>query len=213
MLSRRDARGPAAQVLVALGRTLLERGRAPEAEKVFGEAAAWSAAAGAESAAVDARLWQAAARTDAGRLTDAESLCRAALLTDTLAPERHAWAQAILARVLCWQGRVRDARLELSSGAAPPHDDAVVAASIEAAAIRVLLAAGEGFDAGQRARALLDRTGQHSDPLVRVIAGTAYLRVLAEMGDLQAAHDRLAAICALAREAHVPLRAARARLV
>ena len=212
-LSRRGAHEPSARLLQALGRILLERGRAAAADKLFGEAAELATTAGAELAAVDARLWQAAARTDAGRLTDAESVCRAVLLIGALAPERHAWARAFLARVLCWQGRVRDARLELPAGDAQMPDDPVIAASIEATTIRVLLAAGDGFDAGQRARSLVDRTAQHPDPLVRVIGGTPYLRVLVEMGDLRAAQDRLAALCALAREAHVPLRAARARLI
>ncbi|MBI2187579.1 MAG: hypothetical protein HYU37_10765, partial [Acidobacteria bacterium] len=212
-LTRREARGPAAQVLMGLGRLLLERGRASAAEKLFGEAAQLATAADGESIAIDARLWQAVARTDAGRLTDAESLCRAVRLMEALAPDRQAWAQATLARVLCWQHRLRDARAELPSGDAPVHGDAVIAASVEATSVRVLLAAGEVFEAGQRARALVDRLAAHDDPLARVIAGTAYLRAVAAVGDLPAAEERLLALCALAREAHAPFRAARARLV
>jgi len=211
-LRRRDARGAAAHVELALGRVLLERGRAAAADKLFDEAAQLATAAD-ESATIDARLWQAAARTDAGRLTDAESLCRAVLLTETLAPERQAWAHATLARVLWWQGRLRDARRELPTGDAAVHDDVGIAATIDATVIRVLLATGEVFEAGQRARPLLDRTAGHPDPLVRVVAGTAYLRVLAEAGDLRAAEEHLSALLRLAREGHAPLRAARARLV
>ena len=212
-LSRRGAHEPNARVLLALGRILLERGRAQAADKLFAEAAEVATTAGSELAALDARLWQAAGRADQGRLTDAESICRAVLLTGTLKPECHAWAQAMLARVLYWQGRVRDARVELPFAGAQVPDDPMIAASIEATAIRVLLVAGDGFDAGQRARALLDRTAQHPDPLVRVVAATAYLRVLVEMGDLHAAQEQLVAVYALARAAHVPLRVARARLI
>jgi DNA-binding NtrC family response regulator/tetratricopeptide (TPR) repeat protein len=212
-LRRRGARGPAAQVLIALGRALLERGRAQAAEMVFGEAADLAATAGIDSETADARVWQAAARTDAGRLTEAESLCRAVLLAETLARERRAWAQATLARVLCWQDRLRDARRDLPSADAAVHDDPLVAASIDATAVRVLVATGDVFEAGQRARALLDRTAPHPDPLVRVVAETAYLRVAAASGDLSAAEERLIAVSRLARDAHVPLRAARARLV
>jgi DNA-binding NtrC family response regulator/tetratricopeptide (TPR) repeat protein len=212
-LTRRNARAAAAQVVIALGRALLERGRAAPAEKLFGEAAELAEAGTPEAVTADARVWQAAARTDAGRLTDAESLCRAVLLTGTLAPERQAWAQSMLARVLVWQGRMREARRELPAADAPFHDDAVIAAATEATAVRVLLATGETFEAGRRARAGVDRTGQHPDALARVIARTAYLRVLVEMGDLHSAEAWLMELCRFARDAHVPLRAARARLI
>jgi DNA-binding NtrC family response regulator/tetratricopeptide (TPR) repeat protein len=212
-LRRREAREPAAEVGIRLGRLLLERGRAVAAEELFAEAAELAVAAAADVLAVDARLWQAAARTDAGRLTDAESLCRAVRLTDALPPARDAWAQATLARVLCWQGRFPEARAAVPPADAPVHDDPVIAACTESTAVRVLLAVGETFEAGRRMRALVDRIAGDTDPLARVIAGTAHLRVLADMGDLAAAQERLAGVCALAREARAPLRAARARLV
>ena len=73
-LVRRDACAAAATTFIALGRILLERGRAGAAEKAFDEAAHCAQSAGEETSMLDARLWQAAARTDAARLTDAESL-------------------------------------------------------------------------------------------------------------------------------------------
>lgn len=214
-LTRREAWSPAGETLIALGRMLLERGRAAAAEKVFAEAAQISESAGEEALAVDGRLWQAAARTDAGRLSDAESICRAVLLTQTLSADRQAWAQAVLARVLCWQGRVREAlRLELPAcGGSAFEQDAVVAASTEATAVRLSLMAGDVFTAGQRARALITRAEQTADPVSRLIGVTTHLRVLAAAGDLHLAEQRLAEVVALAREAHVPLRAVRARLI
>ena len=56
-----------------------------------------------------ARIWQAATRTDAGRLTEAESLCRAALAAGSLDSPTRARAHATLARVLLWQARFSEA--------------------------------------------------------------------------------------------------------
>ena len=214
-LARRDAFGAAATTLIALGRILLERGRAAAAEKAFDEAAHRAQSAGEEGFMLDARLWQAAARTDAARLTDAESLCRAVLLTRALSPARQAWAHAILARVLLWQGRVEEAAVshlpQCQCGAI--DFDPMLAASIEGTAVRVLLATGEVFQAGRRARAVVTATEQTADPSPRVAALTAHLRVLAAAGDLDLAQQRLSEIVDLAKEARAPLRAVRARVI
>jgi DNA-binding NtrC family response regulator/tetratricopeptide (TPR) repeat protein len=214
-LTRRGAESPAAETLLRLGRLLLERGRAAAAEKVFADAAERSTAAGEEGAALDARLWQAIARTDAARLTEAESICRAVLLTRALAPSRHVWAQASLARILCWQGRLQEARRAIDDSGETPSfkTDEATAASIDAIAVRTLLAAGDPFRAGIRARALLNRVDQADDPLVQAIACTAHLRVVVEAGDMHVAEQRFRDIALLARRARAPLRAVRARLI
>jgi hypothetical protein len=159
-------------------------------------------------------VWQAAARTDAARLTDAESMCRAVLLTRVLSPGRQAWTRATLARVLWWQGRCEEA---LSCLAVPQNEaadiDAVCSASIEAAAVRVLLATGDMFQAGQRARAILTKMDAQAGILPRLIALTAHLRVLVAAGDLTLAQESLRTIANLARQARMPLRTVRARLI
>ena len=78
--------------------------------------------------------------------------------------------------------------------------DAVTAATIEATAVRVLLAAGDIF-AGRPARpSLLTMTaraepaGPDADLLPRIVALTAHLRVLAAAGDLELAEGSLQAI-------------------
>ena len=215
MLTRRHAWVPAGGACIMLGRALLERGQAAGADKAFAEAARLGEAAGEEGLVIDARLWQAAARTDAGRLSDAESMCRAVLLTQALPPTRLPWAQALLARVLCWQGRASEALSPgVPSEAASLFDeDALIAASIDATAVRVLLAVGDLFQAGQRARALVARTEAIVDPLPRLVALAAHFRVLAAAGDLHLAEQQLQAVCHLAREAHAPLRGMRARLI
>ena len=213
-LTRRAAHAAAAHILIRLGRLLLERGRAAAADTSFGDAAALAATGNQEGAGLDARIWQALARTDGGRLTEAESLCRAVLLTKSLRPGQEAWTHAVLARVLCLQQRSEEAVRSAIAG----HDsgmvdvDPVIAARMEATAIRALLATGEIFNAGLRARALVARVTD-ADPLVALIAATAHLRVLAAAGDLHLAEERWREIASLARQARAPLRALRARLI
>ena len=75
------------------------------------------------------------------------------------------------------------------------------------------MAAGDVFVAGQRSRALLGRLEHCADPLPRLIAQTAHLRVLAAAGDLMLSGQCFLQITNLAREARAPLRAARARVI
>jgi DNA-binding NtrC family response regulator/tetratricopeptide (TPR) repeat protein len=215
-LTRREARAPAAQVLVALARLLLERGRTTAADKILGEAAQLAQSGGDEGLALDARIWQALARSDAGRLTDAESICRAVLLVTSLSPAQQAWARAVLARVLCWQGRVDEAlrcQTAVASDDGASEGDAVVAVSIQATWIRTQLASSNVFQAGLRARALLERVSDATDSLARLVALSAHLRVLAAAGDLHLAGETFQSVCALARQCHSPWRAVRARLI
>ena len=188
-LQRRRALVPAASALVTLGRLMLERGRASDADAIFGEAATHAQAAKQEPLSATARVWQAAARTDAAQLTAAESLCRAAIVAGSLAGGERARGEATLARTLLWQGRVseaaaRDLRIET--------DDPELGAFVAATSIRVSIANGDLFAAGQRARELLTLADGAGHVLVRVIAFSAHLRVLIEAGDLALAEKLLA---------------------
>ncbi len=107
-LVRRRAPGPAAETYIALGQMLLERGSVGAADNAFAEAAVLSEGADARLLAA-ARIWQAAARTDAGQLSAAESLCRAVLITSADGDDERSRAEATLARVLLWQGRIAEA--------------------------------------------------------------------------------------------------------
>ena len=207
---RRRALVPAANTLIALGRLLLERGRASDADAMFGEAATHAQAAQHEALSATARVWQASARTDAAQLTAAESLCRAAILAGALTGGERARGEAALARTLLWQGRVweastRELRVET--------DDHELAACVAATAVRVSIANGDVFAAGLRARELLTLAIESGDVLVRVIALSAHLRVLLEAGDLTLAERMLVEIRDAARVARTPLRLARARLL
>jgi DNA-binding NtrC family response regulator len=209
-LQRRRALVPAASTLVTLGRLMLERGRASDADAIFGEAATHAQTAKHEALSGTARIWQAAARTDAAQLTAAESLCRAALVAGTLAGAERARGEATLARTLLWQGRVSEAA---TRDFGIETDDHELAAFVAATSVRVSIASGDLFTAGQRARALLTLAAETGHALVRVIALSAHLRVLIEVGDLALAETLLADVRQAVRVARTPLRLARARVL
>ena len=237
-LARRDAHVPAAQTLIALGRLLLERGHAGMADEIFAQSIAQAESGRHEPSIVDGRIWQALARTDDGRVNEAESICRAVILAAGGFTGRQAWARAALARVLLWTNRIDEAGqldMVLPPGPKDPaygtakdpayevakasayegamYMDDIVAACVDATAVRVFLATGRIFEAGQRARERLRTADQTSDPLVRLIARVSHLRVLCASGDLELAGEVFRQVLALARTAHAPLRAARARLI
>jgi len=220
-LVRRQALAPAAQALVSLGRLLLERGRAVDADQAFGDAAAHAHEVKDEALSLSARVWQAAARTDAGHLTAAESVCRAALLAGVLGDVERARAEATLTRILLWQGRIDDAA---QRDLACPDADRETLAYVASIAVRVALASGDVFAAGQRARELLDAVGSESGPhaggspiqdrgLARVIALSAHARVLMATGDLAAIEERMRQLHRATQLARTPLRFVRMRLL
>jgi two-component system response regulator HydG len=210
-LVRRRASGAAAEALTSLGRLLLERGRARDADDAFGQAAGHAETAQDEPLAVAARLWQAAARTDAGLLTAAESLCRAALIAKGLSEGERARAEATLARVLLWQQRTEEAR-QLPMTAGGDAGD-LARAYVGATAVRVLLEASHVFEAGTRARETLSAAESCTDPLVRIIALTAYFRFLVATGDLVLAEQRLTEVRQASYAARATFRLARVRLM
>ena len=203
-LARRNARQSAARVCISLGQMLLERGRPAAAETAFDEAAT-HAERGFADLLVSARIWQAAARTDAAHLTAAESLCRAVLLTSRSDSEERARAEATLGRVLLWQGRAADAC------ALPFVRESTGSVFACATRVRLLIETGDVFAAGQRARDLLDRTAD-GDPTSQAIALGAHIRVLLATGDLRLAEQGLNVFASAARTARLPLRLVRLRL-
>ena len=206
-LVRRRELTAAAETYIQLGRLVLERGRVRLADEAFGEAAQHAETAGSALLAAT-RIWQAAARTDAGQLSSAESLCRAVMLTSQLDDEQRLNAEATLARVLLWQGRSAEARsLPFVSSRGPSTPPFAVAM-----AVRVLLASGELFEAGQQARELLTNATT-ADPITWVIALGAHLRLLLVTGDLTLAAARFEEFAAAARRARSPLRVVRMRLL
>jgi DNA-binding NtrC family response regulator len=209
---RRRRPDEASRVLVSLGRLLLERGRCDRADDAFERAAMVACAAEDAHLCVDAGVWQANARVDAARLTDAESICRAAALLPNLEPSARLHVHATLSRVFLLQGRTREASaLDLECPSAATIDIGV-AAVVRAVHVRVLLAQDRLFEAGVKARALLDDMAAEP-PQTRLPAETAYLRFLGAVGELSQAQECAARIAALASEARCPLRSIRARVL
>jgi hypothetical protein len=125
-------------------------------------------------------------------------------------------AEATLARVLLWQGRIDEAtQSELSC----PDADDDTKAYVGAIGVRVALAGGDLFTAGQRARGLLDavglaEAGPHAHRgLARVIALSAHTRVLMATGDLASVEERMQHLQHATQFARTPLRFARMRLL
>jgi DNA-binding NtrC family response regulator len=208
-LVRRRTWGTAATIGTSLGRLLLERGRASEAAAAFGDAAGHAEAAGDESVAARAHVWQAAARVDAGLLVQAEAQCRAVLAAGVPDAEARLHACTTLIRVLLWQNRADEAGEAGLEDTAGSRSDPYALSMLT----RVALARADAFRAGGYARTLLDTTNAVSEPVPRVLALTAHLHVLVSMGDLRLAEERLVDVRQAARVARTPLRLARARLL
>jgi DNA-binding NtrC family response regulator len=142
-------------------------------------------------------------------------VCRAALLAGVPGDSERSRAEATLARILLWQDRIDDAaQRDLSC----PESDLETAAYVTSIAVRVSLALGDVFAAGQRVRELLDVAGQSSDAgsergLARVMVLSAHTRVLIASGDLASAEERMRHVQHAAQYARTPLRLARMRLV
>src|SRR5688500_11681252 len=210
-LARRQAREPGAHVLIELGRLLLVRGRAADAQRAFAEARSAAGEARAASVGVEAALWEVGALTDAARLDDAGGLAGAIDRASGLDPAHRAWADACVVRLALWRGDAAAAAERVPARA--EQEDAVVAAWIESMAVRALLAAHHVFEAGRRASDARALPAIAASPHARAIVERARLRVLGEAGDTAAAASCLECLRGAAREARAPLELARGTLI
>jgi len=213
-LARRGAHRAASRVTIELGRLLDQRARSDAASAAFDDAATLARSAGDGGLFVEARLWQAGTRIADGCLTEAESLCRAALASRDLPACLQTWAQATLAEALLRQGCTGaisvlavDDPLERLSGL----DDAAAANVLEID-VRLALASGDVFDAGRRVEALGTLAARSDDPHINASALCADLAVLAHSGDLVRARTAFEAAMTASRAARAPVRAVWARL-
>ena len=166
-LARRRAFQPAARLSITLAWLLNERGQAEAAFAALGEAARLAQSGQDDELVVEARVGQASTRIATAAFVEAESICRAALAADGLSARLQAWARAVLAEALLWQGRIDDlpdidATHERSGLEAP------VAAAVYEIEVRVLLAKGRMFDAGRRVELSKKLCGQSTEPLVEL---------------------------------------------
>ena len=214
-LARRRAFVLSAHAWTTLGRMLVERGRSRDAESIFNDAARDASSGGGEQSVLNARIWQAGARCDCERFTESESLCRATLVAGSLSAATRRWAEAMMVRVHLSEARRPP---DFTAPAALTEDERrevgeLVAAFVDDVAVRALLAAGQIFEAGRRASDAVARSDAGGNPLARAVAHTAALRVRCAAGDLIAGRQSFEVVHQAARQAHAPLRLARARLV
>lgn len=208
--SRRAAHALAAEALGALGRVLLDRGRTDDADRAFDHAIASGTRANGPDGALtaNAMLWQVIVRTEAGRLKEAEASSR---VVEAATARLAAAARAVRARILLRQQRIAEATtLDLRCTPVAPDDGWTP--YVGAMGVRLALARGDVFAAGSAVRGLLTATAA-AHARARLIAVTAQLRVLLMTGDLDLARPYLHAAIGLAREAHLPLRVIRLRVL
>ena len=153
-LLRRGAVGYAAQVSMSLGRLLLARGRADGAAAAFERAHGLFVAMRWPRDAAEATTFVGLARTDVGRLSEAEAALSAAhIAAKECGDEAGALlAQLALARCLLWQGRWRDARNFLD---APRESAGHLRLTAHRLASRLALKGGDLSRAGRHAAAAL----------------------------------------------------------
>jgi len=209
-LGRRRAFDESARVWVRFGCHLLERGRPEDAVRAFDESVARGTDAGSHDTIAAGRIWVAAALIDAGRLVDAEGVCRDLLAGPAMAPSEHVRAAATHVRLLIWQRRLDEAAVRARDIVLAPGEAHAYA---RAMVVRLELLRGRLFEAGLAADALERVVSDHDDAVSRLLAATARLRVLAAAGRLASAHATCEAIDRLARGSRLPLRGVRARLI
>jgi two-component system response regulator HydG len=221
-LERRRDEANAGRVAIALGRLLLERGRAAAADVAFEQSAGLAQKGGDRLLAIEARVWTARTRAEAGRSSEAESLLRALLLTvrESATPMR-AWIESELAHCLLWQGREREA-LALAVGADLPvsaaESPAVCHPNAQACALGAPASAWPGRSApeareGRQVGPGVVPVGPHTaeagegPPFIQMLAGAAQVEVLIAGGRLFDAGQRARAALDLAQRATDPMAA------
>ena len=209
-LARRSVHGESCRVMLVLGQMLLDRGRPRAVFDVCDEAASVAQSGGDDSRVVEARLMQAEARIADAALVDAEALCRASLTRDSLPPVLRLRAQTLLGAALLWQQHPPD--LSGLSVEGEEELDSRVRADAWALRVRVLLAHGRTFEAGQGVARIRALAASIADPRAEAAAHYADVAVLAAAGDLLRAEHALASVIETARQARLPLCAAWARL-
>lgn len=209
-LERRRAYGEAGQLALRLVALLGRRCRLDAADAACAEALRLVSLASDPLLLLRARLQEGMLRLARGRYIEAESIARAVLLAAPADIVRMQ-AQRLLALCLLHQARVDEAvRLDLAgaNGIADPFD----AAELRDTAVRVLLAAGEAFEAGAVAARGLDAARASGHPEAMFVAYVSELRVLSAAGALDAAAQCWPHLRSLELRARLPIWEAEATL-
>jgi DNA-binding NtrC family response regulator/tetratricopeptide (TPR) repeat protein len=209
LLLGRGAPEAGAETAIQLGFLSLDRGLLADAAAAF-ERARDAAPAGlaASRAAIGIGLtW-----IDQGRLVEAEAILRTTVLS-TGNDERRLRLQGAcaLARCLYWMGRLDEASLALDG--APTLDDVPETVRMKTMRARIELADGLVAAAVRSARSAVDLANHLRDMRSLAAACRALAAALASAGDERAAIVHIQEGLAAAAKAHLPLAAARLRLM
>ena len=210
-LSRRGEQPYAGHAALDLGRLLLERGRTRDAIEAFETAHALLAPIAQTRGAVRAASFIGLARTDEGRLVEAEAALRASrIAADQIGDGGGcALAQLALARCLLWQGRTGEALVLVEACTDVPIHQRSVALCLAA---RLALVKGQLPAAGANAAAALEAARALGRPRELCSAYAALAAVQGFIGDLSGLRRYVALGLREARMAHTPLRALRLRV-
>ncbi|MGE0444400.1 MAG: sigma 54-interacting transcriptional regulator [Vicinamibacterales bacterium] len=211
-LERRRAYSEAGQLALRLVALLARRCRLDAADAACADALRLVTLAPDPPLLLRVRLQEGMLRLARGRYVEAESIARAVLLAAPPDPVRLR-ALRLLALSLLHQARVDEAvRLE-RAGATDAGADPLDAAELRDTAVRVLLAAGESFEAGALAAGGLDTARASGHPEALFVAYVTELRVLSAAGALDAAAQCWPHLRVLEVRARLPIWEAEGTLV
>jgi transcriptional regulator with AAA-type ATPase domain len=197
---------------VRLGRLLLRRGRAADAQVAFTDAHDRFQRVRSAGRALEATVYLGLAQTDLALLTDAEHTCRAAYSAASAlgTPETVLFPANALARVLLWQERYADARLILEAVTAV--GDAEQCARYWCLASRLRLASDAVPDAWRAVDRARPTPSSNLSPPIEAVVRDCEAAVQGRLGDVDALRIHVSNGLAAARAARLPLQAINLRL-
>ncbi|MGE0705237.1 MAG: hypothetical protein AB7P22_15005, partial [Vicinamibacterales bacterium] len=212
-LSRRSAWSKAAEGLVALSRSLLERGKPDAARQALHEADAAASHAANDPVLLDIAILTGVAWTDLARLDDAERTLSAAIAAANGWHDRDRLLLASLAmsRCLFWRGRFHEASQVVRFEAAPLP--AAVRVRLSAAGARAAVGEGDMTRAIELANRALSAADDSGEARLTVVAGAAAALAHLAVGDRAAVTRDCDLVVHACRSSLDPLGALKIRLI
>jgi len=210
-LVRRAAWADAVDGAMPLAEMLVRRGRTRDALKVLDDVRTFAGRSGADARLIDVAVLAGEAWIDLARLDEAETVLAAAVTSAATNGDRLriTTSSLALARCLFWRGKYDDAGAALSR----PVDDASAAVRVRRELLAARIAVGRFDIRGAVAATAAVAEAESSDTAVRAAIAYTTAFVHLAIDDLDAVQRYAATAIALARQAHDPLRAIRARLL
>jgi DNA-binding NtrC family response regulator/tetratricopeptide (TPR) repeat protein len=213
-LARRGDWAGASEGTLALGASLLKRGRAREAKAALDAARDYCQRLSHDEVSIALATLSGVAWIDLGRLDEAESVLGAAVASARLTYDRPVDASAALALARCrfWRGQYAEADAVLTAYGETPQDEPTI---VRLHAMRARIAVGrlEFASAIASAAEAVRRAASIADPALIAEAACASGFAHLAVSDLAALERDVTVCLAAAKAARDPLRAFRARLM